>query len=411
MYGRMAGDLGGRVDFERLRRERCAKAREKMKKYNLDVILAFDEANTRYLSTGPLWVFYKYVLFFQKENFEPIVHQAGMIEQAYRFGGMPNMKSKYSISLPPGLRPMNVPAYEFQLKKFVSQVLEELAQYGASKATVGIDVYNPLVIDALKKAGVKVSTDGFSAMAEARVQRTRDEIELTRTSCSIVEGCFETARHLIRPGMTEQKLWSEIVKTGYELGAEGMYGGLVCSGPHSWPNANVITDRIIRYGDLILIDVYNVSYYGYKTCYYRTFSCGPASQQAKDKWAEVRAQTWDSIEILKPGITTRDIVEKWPDAKDFEYENEDAATLCQWGHGVGLTLYESPMISRIWSLEYPEEIQEGMVMALETIGPVGDRSPEYPYGQSVRIEEMVAVTKDGYDVLTRYPNHQIIECW
>ena len=411
MYGRMAGDLGGRVDFDRLKKERVAKVREKMKKYDLDVILAFEETNTRYLSFGPIWVFYKYILFFQKEDYEPIVYQAGMVEKAYRSGGIPNIKSRYSISLPPGLRPSNIPAYDYQLSRFASQIQEGLAEYGLSNSTVGIDVANPLVIEALGKAGIKVSMDGATALAEARTQKTQDEIELTRTSCSIVEACFEKARQIIRPGITEQKVWAELVKTGYELGAEGMYGGLVCSGPHSWPNANVITDRIIRYGDIILIDVYNVSYFGYRTCYYRTFSCGPASQQAKDKWAEVRAQTWDSIEILKPGITTKEIVEKWPEAPEFEYENEDAAILCQWGHGVGLTLYEAPMISRAWALDYPEKIQEGMVMALETIGPIGDRCPDYPYGQSVRIEEMIAVTKDGYDVLTKYPNHEIIECW
>jgi len=410
MYGRMAGDLGGIVNFDRLRMERCAKAREALKKYDLDVVLAFDPANTRYLSIGPAVTFYKYVLFFQKESYEPMVYQAGMIEKAYRLGGMPEMKSKYSISLPPGLLPANRGAYDFQLSKFVAQIQEDVAAYGMSNAKVGTDSTNPLVVEALKKAGVNISPGGSDALAEARTQKTRDEIELTRISCSIVEACFERARQLIRPGITEQKLWSELVKTGYELGAEGMYGGLVCSGPHSWPNANVITDRIIRYGDIILIDVYNLSYYGYRTCYYRTFSCGPASQEAQDKWTEVRKQTWDSIEILKPGITTRDIAEKWPEAPEYEYESEDAAILCQWGHGVGLTLYEPPMISRTWAIDHPEEIKEGMVMALETIGPWGPRTPDYPYGQSVRIEEMVAVTKDGYDLLTKYPNHEIIEC-
>ena len=107
MYGRMAGDLGSVVNFDRLRRERCARAREALKKYDLDVVLAFDPANTRYLPIGPAVTFYKYVLFFQQESYEPVVYQAGMIEKAYRLGGMPGMKSKYSISLPPGLLPAN----------------------------------------------------------------------------------------------------------------------------------------------------------------------------------------------------------------------------------------------------------------------------------------------------------------
>lgn len=169
----------------------------------------------------------------------------------------------------------------------------------------------------------------------------------------------------------------------FELGAEAVYGGLVCSGPHTWPNANLITDRIIRYGDIVYIDIYDLVYHGYRTCYYRTFCCGKPTQKQREAWARVRDWLWDAIKIIRAGITTKDIVEKWPRAEEFGYPSEEAACLAQWGHGIGLTLYEPPMISRIWSLDYPERLEAGMVIALETIGPTDEKRTSTHMGREL----------------------------
>ena len=70
---------------------------------------------------------------------------------------------------------------------------------------------------------------------------------------------------------------------------------------------------------------------------------------------------------MKPGVTTRDIASKWPSAKEaWGYEEEDQAAANNWGHGLGLAQYDPPVISRIWSLDHPVEILEGMTFALET---------------------------------------------
>ena len=70
---------------------------------------------------------------------------------------------------------------------------------------------------------------------------------------------------------------------------------------------------------------------------------------------------------MKVGATTREIALKWPSAKEaWGYEEEDQAAANLWGHGLGLAQYDPPVISRIWSLDHPIEIKEGMVFALET---------------------------------------------
>jgi Xaa-Pro aminopeptidase len=68
------------------------------------------------------------------------------------------------------------------------------------------------------------------------------------------------------------------------------------------------------------------------------------------------------VKAIKPGATTKDLAEKWPDeTKIWGLESADEGTANNWGHGLGLSNYESPMISRIWSLDFPYPIKPGMV--------------------------------------------------
>jgi Xaa-Pro aminopeptidase len=317
----------------------------------------------------------------------------------------------YSIALPPEMALSNLPAYKLQVGKFVKQIKEELKEAGVLKGKIGIDAPAPLIFDALKTEGINVSLDGLAAMAEARVIKTKDEIELLRHACAICEGGFEVAKKMIRPGVTEQAVWGEICKVAFDLGAEGVEGGHISSGPHSYPIANAISDRIIRPGDIILIDIYNVSYHGYRTCYYRDFCCGEPTQKQKDAWYKARDLTLETISKMKPGASTKDMCENWPKAQDYGYNSEDDATMSQWSHGIRLDQYERPTVGRAWSLDYPEELQEGMAIAVETQWPTGEITGQYPHGQCLRIEEEVVITKNGCDMLTQWPIDEITVCW
>ena len=101
-------------------------------------------------------------------------------------------------------------------------------------------------------------------------------------------------------------------------------------------------------------------------------------------------------------MTTADIASVWPSAGEIGYENESQAFALQLGHGVGITHWAKPVISRLFSLEHPEEIKENMVIALETYAGSGN--------DGARIEEMLAVTKDGCRMLTKFPSENLISC-
>ena len=96
------------------------------------------------------------------------------------------------------------------------------------------------------------------------------------------------------------------------------------------------------------------------------------------------------------------MVSLWPRAQEFGFPNEEAAFALQFGHGVGLTIWEKPIFSRLVSLDHPEVIQEGMVFALETFWPSSDG------WSAARIEEQLVVTRDGCQVITRFPAEDLI---
>src|SRR5207237_3427669 len=109
-----------------------------------------------------------------------------------------------------------------------------------------------------------------------------------------------------------------------------------------------------------------------------------------------------SIAMIKPGVTTAEVVEQFPKAEEFGFRDEEAAFALQYGHGVGLSIWEKPIFSRLVSFDYPETIQQGMVFALETFWPAADG------WSAARIEEQLVVTEDGCEVITRFPAEELL---
>jgi Xaa-Pro dipeptidase len=141
---------------------------------------------------------------------------------------------------------------------------------------------------------------------------------------------------------------------------------------------------------------------GYRTCYYRTFNVGGVSHSQLDAYKQCREWLDAAIELVRPGMTTDRIAAVWPTAAELGFPDEETCFGLQFGHGIGVGLYESPMISRVHSLEAPVALEEGMVFALETYCAATD-------GRSAaRIEEEVVVTATGCDVITRFPAEELL---
>jgi Xaa-Pro aminopeptidase len=187
----------------------------------------------------------------------------------------------------------------------------------------------------------------------------------------------------------------------YDLGSEHVEGVNAISGERCSPHPHVYSDRLIRPGDPAFFDILH-SFMGYRTCYYRTFAVGSASRAQVDAYKRCREYIDTAIELVKPGATTADIVRVWPTAQEFGFGDEEAALGLQFGHGLGLSIWEKPIFSRLVSLDHPEVLEEGMVFALETYWPAADG-----WG-AARIEEELVVTADGAQVITKFPAEDLL---
>src|SRR5205814_1037514 len=208
---------------------------------------------------------------------------------------------------------------------------------------------------------------------------------------------------MLRPGVTENQVVAAAMKLLFELGSEHVEAINAISGERCNPHPHTFSDRLLRPGDQCFFDIIH-SFMGYRTCYYRTFNVSYATPSQLDAYRQCREWLDAAIDLVRPGVTTDKIAAVWPTAEEIGMPDERAAFGLQFGHGLGVGLYESPMISRLHSFEDPVVLEPGMVFALETYCPASD-------GRSAaRIEEEVLVTADGPQVLTRFPADELFVC-
>ena len=237
-------------------------------------------------------------------------------------------------------------------------------------------------------------------MHDAREIKSADEIVLLSMSAAMVDGVYQDIVEALKPGIRENQIVALATKKLYDLGADDVESINAVSGERCNPHPHNFSDRLIRPGDQAFFDIMS-AFNGYRTCYYRTFSVGRATQPQRDAYKQCREWIDASIATIRPGVTTDKVASVWPKAEEFGFTSEIEAFGLQFGHGVGLALHERPVISRLNSLDHPMEIREGMVFALETYCPASDGF------SAARIEEEVVVTAEGCSIITRFPAEEL----
>ena len=399
-FGTMNVDWEERVNFERLRGHRLDRIKGLLKASELGALLTFDMNNIRYLTATIIgtWALDKLVRFaLLPQDDEPILWDFGSAARHHQlYCPWLGERSRAGISTLRGATPPEAGLAEDVARK----IRIELEQRGLQNEPLGIDVVEPVVLFALQREGLNV-VDGQQLMLQARRVKSPDEIILLNTACAMVDAAYDELYMYLRAGVRENDGVALVNKVLYELGSEHVEGVNAISGERTNPHPHNYSDRILRPGDQVYFDILH-SYMGYRTCYYRTLAIGCASPAQNDAYKRCRDILDGSIDMMKPGVTTGDIASHWPRAEEFGFANEEAAFALQYGHGVGLSIWEPPIFSRLFSMEHPQVIEEGMVIALETFWPASDG------WSAARIEEEVVVTKDGVEVITRSPADQLM---
>lgn len=406
--GTMAVDWEERIDTKRLRRERHQRAVDRLRESDLGSMLLIDDPNVRYVTglamTGGSGADH-YTLVTERGE---VIHWDTADHASNQRFNCPWLDDiRYAC---PGLGNVPRASASESARRFLTDTMAEtvhkaMAEYGVDDQPLGIDVAAGGLIEAFERRGVEVDTHAAtSLMLDARATKTRDEIECLRTVAAICEAGFQAIKDNAKPGARESEVWGAAVRELWRHGAM-VQGGYLTSGPNTWPKhqANT-TDRLIRPNDLVYADFYNIGYLGYRSCYYRTFSLGDPTTAQVDAYETARNDLYEVLDRIEPGVTTDEICEGFPDetGEHMDWYGADEfwqMTTNHWAHGLGLQLYEPPLIWRGISPDHPIEIKAGMTMAVETMQPA-DR-------QGVRVEEMVVVRENGVEVLSEWPVAEI----
>lgn len=229
--------------------------------------------------------------------------------------------------------------------------------------------------------------DAGPFLAKMRSIKTSAEIETLRVLGRAADGAHRAVAAKARPGMTEMDV--ALILTDHLLrnGADSILQLVVGSGDRSTHANPYPTDRVLRKGDVMRIDIYGQRSNYLSDCA-RTYVVGPVSQAHKDLWKRMLEARRACLDMVRPGQHTADIYRVFAE----KFTSWGYRPINFVGHGLGLTLHEDPYVGRYgdWVLE------PGQVLCIE------------PYvvfpaeGCGFQVEDEVLVTPTGYELLTGF---------
>ncbi|MDW0110353.1 M24 family metallopeptidase [Sporosarcina aquimarina] len=251
-----------------------------------------------------------------------------------------------------------------------------------------------LTVERLEKIEELFSNAGISRLDEQlnAMRNIKDENELTllREAAALADYAIEVACENIAEGVSELELQTAIELALKKRGVQKMsfdttvLSGTKTASPHGTPG-----DRKIQKGDFVLMDL-GVVHKGYCSDITRTVSFGDPSAEQLSIYEAVRFANQAAIDLVKPGVR----------ASELDYAAREVITKAGYGeyfthrlgHGLGISVHEFPSIHGANDFQ----LEEGMVFTIEP----GIYNSEIT---GVRIEDDVVVTKDGVEVMTKFP--------
>jgi Xaa-Pro dipeptidase len=396
----MGVDFEERVDYRRLHKYRIGRVRQALGNSELGALITFDVNNIRYITSTKIGEWERDKLSrwaLLARGGEPILWDFGSAAVHHKLF-CPWLEPENMRAGLVGLRGTVHPNFGL-MERHAKEIYGLLKEAGVEKMPIGIDIIEPPMMFQLQKLGLKI-VDGQQTMLEAREIKNVDEIALLNRAAAMVDGAYDLINEKLRPGVRENDLVAEVNKFLYTHGSDDVEAINAISGERCNPHPHNFTDRMIRPGDQAFFDILQ-SFMGYRTCYYRTFNVGRATDPQRDAYKKAREWLDNAMARIKPGASTAHICEAFPKAGEFGFPDEMSAFGLQFAHGLGLALHERPIISRVVSLDHPTEIKEGMVFAIETYCPATDGY------SAARIEEEVVVTDKGCRVISLFPAEEL----
>jgi Xaa-Pro aminopeptidase len=390
-HGQFRTDYEDRGDLSALRDLRVERVQAALERSELDCLLLWKDENVRYLTgmraqiiAGKSALLNGVLL---RPDAAPILLCSGGDYQ----------RAQSSMTWIEELHPIPILEARGLVGGFVDETLRPLLErHGLLEARIGIDECSFIQVQEIERALPEVRLDdGDSLMQDCRRVKMVEELALMEEAAAIGEAVTSAAIEAVKPGVRETDVAAEAMHALYRLGGEMAHvaTAFVASGEHMGPPTRLATDKIIREGDLIDI---GAMWAGYFADVARTVICGRPSRPQQEVYTAVHEALHAGIDAMKAGNTNDDVADAIVAAGRRHGLDEHFITLFI-GHGIGVGANEPPYVGESLPGAQTVELEEGMTLALEPLIWL----PGVRGGAGVRLEDTIAVEKDGGRPITR----------
>ncbi|AJA47965.1 Xaa-Pro aminopeptidase [Clostridium pasteurianum DSM 525 = ATCC 6013] len=350
--------------------DRLKKLRESMKLKDLDAVLVIGDPNRNYLSG-----------FTGDESFSIITDNKALFIT----------DSRYTEQARNEVKDYEILEYKGAFPDFFSDIIKKLnvKKIGFEDNVVSYELYSKI---SGKTEAQLVPMKGI--IEEIRLIKDKSEIESIKKAADIADKAFSHMLKFIKTGMSEREIGLELEFTMKKLGAKDLsFPSIVASGVRSSLPHGKATDKIVENGEFLTLD-FGCIFEEYCSDMTRTVAIGEPDDKLREIYNVVLEAQEKVLKVIKPGVKANVV-----DSVAREYISEKGYGSYfghGLGHGVGREIHEAPRLSPMSETI----LKEGMIVTDEP----GIYIPEFG---GVRIEDLVLVTKDGCETLSKSPKKLI----
>ena len=285
-------------------------------------------------------------------------------------------------------------------EKFSHEVKDLIIEHGEGNMRLAVDKIMLVGLRALEKQGFEIM-DGEELTEKARVIKGPDEIKAMRCAshaCETAVYKMETeARSGVPSGnMSENDIWAVLHSENIKRGGEWIETRLLASGPRTNPWFQECGPRLVQNNEIVSFDTDLISSYGICVDISRSWWIGDKAPRPDmiSAMQHAHEHILQNMRMLAPGVSMRSLSENCHRLNE-NYQKQKYGCLM---HGVGLC-DEWPLIAypdQLVDGAFEYELEPGMVLCVEAlVSPVGGDF-------SIKLEDQVLITENGFENLTKY---------
>jgi Xaa-Pro aminopeptidase len=228
-----------------------------------------------------------------------------------------------------------------------------------------------------------------------RMVKEECEIDALRKAGSAIDRVHARVPEFLIPGRTEADVAADIAEAIVAEGHSDVSFVIVGSGPHGADPHHSYSDRELRAGDIVVVDIGGAYEPGYHSDSTRTYSLGEPEHDVAQQYSLLQRAQQAAVEAVRPGVTAeqvdaaaRDVLAEAGLAEFFVHRT---------GHGIGLSVHEEPYI--VSGNDLP--LTAGMAFSIEP-------GIYFPGRWGARIEDIVVVTEDGALAVNNRPHDLVV---